>query len=149
MSTVSLEVVRLQVGDGVRAKDTFHLMADVFDENYCELSDAYVTSLLARPEFWAYAAVADGVVVGGLTAHTLPITSSEQLEVFLYDIAVSVGAQRQGIGRKLVERLLTDTRRAGIAMMFVAADNEDVDALDFYRSLGGRASRATIFEFDN
>jgi hypothetical protein len=37
------------------------------------------------------------------------------------------------------------TRR--IAELFVAADNEDTHALDFYRALGGTASPVTIFEF--
>ena len=148
MSTVSFEVVRLGVGDEVRAGRTFELMADVFDEDHGELSVAYVAGLLSRPEFWAYAAVTDGVVVGGLTAHALPMTSSEQAEVFLYDIAVAAEVQRQGIGRKLVETLLGDTRQAGIAVMFVPADDEDIHAIDFYRALGGRASNVTFFEFD-
>ena len=121
-------------------------VADVFGEAREPLSDRYLGRLLARPGFWAYAAVVDGASVGGLTAHTLPMTTGERSEVFLYDIAVAAEVQRQGIGRKLVETLLGDTRQAGIAVMFVPADDEDIHAIDFYRALGGRASNVTFFD---
>jgi aminoglycoside 3-N-acetyltransferase I len=32
--------------------------------------------------------------------------------------------------------------------MFVAADNEDVHAIDFYKALGGTDSPVTMFTFD-
>jgi aminoglycoside 3-N-acetyltransferase I len=36
--------------------------------------------------------------------------------------------------------------QAGIAEVFVAADNEDTHALDFYQALGGRGMRTTFFD---
>ena len=46
-------------------------MATVFAETNEPLSDAYISAMLLRPEFWAIAAVRNDTVIGGLTAHTL------------------------------------------------------------------------------
>ena len=126
----------------------FRMMADVFEEPARPLSDAYVESLLARPAFWAIAALDGDEVVGGLTAHTLPMTRAEVSEVFLYDLAVRTDRQREGIGRRLVTELREAAAAADIAVMFVPADDEDVHALDFYRALGGTPAKVTIFTFE-
>ena len=86
-------------------------------------------------------------IVGGATAHTLPMTKSEAPELFLYDIAVRSDQQRKGIGRSLVTALCEQAREAGILDVFVFADNDDLHALDFYRALGGMPSAVTSFAF--
>ncbi len=123
-------------------------MATVFDETNEVLTDEYIASLLLRPEFWAIAAVRNDIVIGGLTAHTLMMTNSPRSEVFIYDIAVAEGSQREGVGRRLVAVLREQSRAAGIDTVFVPADNDDAHALDFYRSIGAAASAVTIFTFD-
>ncbi len=88
-----------------------------------------------------------GAPVGGLTAHTLPMTAFEGAEVFLYDIAVAGHHQRRGIGRRLVETLRREAATLAIQVVFVPAENEDIGALDFYRKLGGTPTSVTVFEF--
>ena len=139
---------RLRSGDRTMARETFTVMADVFEADSTHLSDSYIDGLLARPDLWVIAAIIDGRVVGGLTAHTLPMTVFEGAEVFLYDIAVSAGFQRRGVGRLLMESLLHGARALDIKTVFVPADNEDTHALDFYRSLNGSPLAVTMFDFD-
>lgn len=141
-----VRVVRLGVGDSQRARAMFSLLAEVFEESNSELSDEYVRRLLDSAAFWAYAATLDGELVGGLTAHTLMMTTTERAEVFLYDLAVRPSHQRRGVGRSLVERLVRDADDVGIDAVFVPADDEDQHALDFYRSLGANPSPVTIFD---
>jgi len=140
-------ITRLTSADVARARETFGLIADVFGEAREPLSDRYLGRLLARPGFWAYAAVVDGASVGGLTAHTLPMTTGERSEVFLYDIAVAADHQRVGIGRALIDALRRDARAEGVEVVVVPVDDDDADAIDFYRSLGGTPSAVTFFEF--
>jgi aminoglycoside 3-N-acetyltransferase I len=140
-------VERLGAGDRELARQTFALMAAVFGTAHASLSDDYLDLLLARSEFWAFAALSDGVVVGGLTAHTLPMTTFEGAEVFLYDIAVHPDYQRRGFGQRLVETLRSEAAAQNISMVFVPAEDEDTHALDFYRAIGGVATKVTIFEF--
>ncbi len=105
------------------------------------------TRFLGRECFWALAAFAGADVVGGLTAHTLPMTRSPSSEVFTYDLAVRQDQQRQGVGSRLVLELREAAARAGSQEVFVPADNEDAHALDFYRAQGATPSPVTFFTF--
>jgi aminoglycoside 3-N-acetyltransferase I len=145
------EIVEKRLGSGDRelARQVFSLMADIFAEGHGELGDGYLDRLLSREEFWAIAAFVDGELVGGVTAHTLPMTREEALELFIYDIAVRGDHQRRGVGRRLVTALREAAAVAGIHDVFVPADDDDLHALDFYRALGGTPSPVTIFTFSD
>jgi aminoglycoside 3-N-acetyltransferase I len=143
-----MKTVRLEAGDIALAKTMFSMMAAVFEEPGSELSDAYVAGLLSRPGFWAIAAIDGDEVVGGVTAHTLPMTRTQGSEVFIYDIAVRRDRQRGGIGRELVTHLRAAAAAEGIDTVFVPADDEDDHAIEFYRALGGEASTVTFFTFE-
>lgn len=144
---MEVTVSRLGAKDRDRARALFTMMAAVFDEPGSELSDGYLERLLASDAFWALAASLDGQIIGGLTAHTLPMTRCEASEIFIYDLAVHEQHQRQGVGRKLVEELRSAAAQMGISELFVPADDEDQHALDFYRALGGAGDPVTIFSF--
>ena len=60
-------------------------------------------------------------IIGGLTAHTLPMTRDESAEIFIYDLAVRADRQRRGVGRLLINTLRADATAAGIGVVFVAA----------------------------
>jgi aminoglycoside 3-N-acetyltransferase I len=122
-------------------------MSDVFEEDRGELGDAYIERLLGRPDFWAIAAFAGDELVGGITAHTLPMTRRELSEILIYDVAVRRDRQRQGVGRRLLAHLRAAAAAIGIRDVFVAADGDDRHALDFYRALGGAAAPVTVFSF--
>jgi aminoglycoside 3-N-acetyltransferase I len=139
---------RLTAADRVIARRLFVLMADVFEEPGAPLGDAYLDRLLGREDFWAIAAFEGDDIIGGITAHTLPMTRSEASEIFIYDIAVRGDRQRQGVGRRLLQALREAAAATGIDELFVAADNEDDHALDFYRAVGGAAAPVTMFTFD-
>lgn len=143
-------VERLRAGDvdRARAHALFAVMAAAFEEERPSLSDAYVDRLLARGDLWILAARVGDEVVGGLTAHVLPMTRSESTELFIYDLAVHPDHQRKGIGRALVAQLRDAGRAAGHGAVFVPADDEDTHALDFYRAVGGEGAPVTIFTFE-
>ena len=141
------QIQRLRAGDRNLARRLFAVMAEVFEEPGEELSDRYLDELLSRETFWAIAAVADDDVVGGLTAHTLPMTRTESAEVFIYDVAVRADWRRRGIGRQLVTLLRAAATAGGLSDLFVPADSTDGDALDFYRALGGVPAPVTMFTF--
>ncbi|MFN7977397.1 MAG: GNAT family N-acetyltransferase [Vicinamibacterales bacterium] len=144
---MATEVRRLTAKDVELARRTFQTMSAVFETDGVPLGDDYLRALLGRPDFWAFAAVDGDAVLGGITAHTLPMTRSESAEVFIYDLAVVPERQRQGIGRRLVATLRDAAAAEGIAVTFVPADNDDTHALDFYQAIGGTPAPVTIFTF--
>ncbi len=136
---------RLTADDLATARAAFALLVEVFDEGAGPLGDDYLVQILSLGSFWALTASVDDEVVGAITAHTLPMTRSPSSELFIYDLAVRPDHQRRGIGRRLVLDLCAAAARAGIATVFVPADDEDAHALAFYRSLGGEPAPVTIF----
>ncbi|APR78844.1 Hypothetical protein A7982_04191 [Minicystis rosea] len=123
-------------------------MAEVFAEDYEQLGDGYLDRLLSRQDFWAIAAFTDDDdLIGGITAHTLPMTRTEASEIFIYDIAVRGDQQRKGVGRLLMTVLRGEAAGIGIQDVFVPADDDNAQALDFYRALGGVPSPVTFFTF--
>ena len=140
-------ILRLTVDHLDLARQTFAMMTEVFGDDGEALSLDYLGRILRRPDLWALAAVVDDQPVGALTAHALPMTRTETSELFIYDLAVRADWQRRGIGRALVERLLTAADPATISSIFVPADNEDIHALHFYRAVGGTPEPVTIFTF--
>jgi aminoglycoside 3-N-acetyltransferase I len=143
-----VQIGRLGQQDRELARATFVCMAEAFGEEHTPLSPAYLDTLLGRADFWVFAATEADRVVGGLTAHTLPMTTSERAEVFLFDIAVAADHRRQGIGRRLIHALRREATSLGLSTLFVLADDEDAEALSFYAGLGGRPTRVTQFEFE-
>ena len=143
----AIQVRRFGADEVGNARQLFTMMADVFEEHCQPLGNVSLKSLLARDEFWALAAFVGDEMVGGLTAHTLPMTRDEAFEVFIYDIAVRVDRQRQGVGRALIDALRVMASRQGIDDVFVAADAGDEPAIEFYRALRANESMAIVFAF--
>jgi aminoglycoside 3-N-acetyltransferase I len=75
------------------------------------------------------------------------MTRAESSEIFIYDIAVRPDHQRKGVGRRLIAALREEGTAVGVNELFVAADNEDAHALDFYRALGAAPTPVTVFSF--
>lgn len=123
----------------------FAVMAAAFDETVDPVSDAYVSGLLTTSSFWAVAAFDGARVIGGITAHTIPMTRSSSSELFVYDLAVHEEHRRRGVGSQLFLALRAYASEAGISDIFVPADEEDGHALAFYRSLGGQESPVRFF----
>lgn len=142
-----MQLKRLGLGDRDVARALFSLMADVFEEESEALSDGYLDRLLDREDFWVIGAFAGDTMLGGITAHTLPMTRTQSSEIFIYDLAVHRDHQRQGVGRRLIAELRAQAAAFGMHELFVPADNEDTHALDFYRALGATAAPVTIFSF--
>ena len=139
-------IERLGVGDVQRARAAFEMMHAVFDEDPDVLSDGYVTGLLADESFWAIGAFEAGEAIGCVTGHELAMTRHKRTELFVYDLAVRVDHQLRGIGRQLVNALVTSAADRGIDVVFVPADDDDTHALAFYASLGGRPAKVTMFD---
>jgi aminoglycoside 3-N-acetyltransferase I len=140
-------VKRLSAAETELALSLFAMMGSVFGEALVRPDQNYARGLLEREDFWAFAALEDERPVAGLTAFVLPLTRSSKSELFVYDVAVLPTHQRRGVGRRLVEAAIRLARQSGIGVTWVAADDADKHALDFYRAIGGAASPVTVFTF--
>ncbi len=72
---------------------------------------------------------------------------SEKAELFLYDLAIKQKFQRKGFGKNLLLKLEEYCREKDIKIFFVAAHEEDTNAIDFYHSTGGQAEKVVHFNY--
>lgn len=111
---------------------------EVFDWEESEFPDSsYFSNLLENRHFLVLVAKAEGKIIGGLTAYVLPSYQIKKSSIFIYDLGVATSFQRQGIGKKLLDRLLDYAKNHQIQDVFIDTELEDnEDALAFYRKTG-------------
>jgi aminoglycoside 3-N-acetyltransferase I len=137
---------------GLQDDQLFYKLIELFQSVFktpgpLKADEHYLKKLLAKPDFIVYVLLIENEVAGGLTAYELANYYSEGSEIFIYDIAVKPLFQRKGLGRQLVSELKNHCLQNGINGMFVAANEEDEHALDFYRSTGGHPQKVVHFEY--
>ncbi len=145
-NTEHIVIRRLTQEDIPVFKLLIHLFNVVFGEDEAVIgSEAHLSKLLSNNHFVAMAAFYQNEIAGGLTAYELPMYSSDQSEIFLYDLAVKPESQRRGIGKRLILHLKEYCFKNGINEFFVLAHAEDLHALAFYRSTGGKSEKVVNF----
>ena len=145
MPDTDVQFRRLVPGDRRDAVTLFETMSQVFEEQRSPVSPAYTDQLLASPEFYAIAAMSDSRIIGGLTAHVIPMTRNESRELFIYDLAVVPDWRRKGVGSGLIGKARELAAQEGVHVAFVMADADDDHAIEFYRSTPATASHAVVF----
>jgi GNAT superfamily N-acetyltransferase len=98
------------------------------------LAPADAAAYLAEPSLRHWVAEEDGVVVGELLCHLLPLPFGAGRELLLYSIGVRDVARRRGVGTALVAEMLEWMREAGVPEAWVLADNPGAEA--FYAACG-------------
>jgi aminoglycoside 3-N-acetyltransferase I len=132
-----MQILRLPHSDISNFSDLIRLFADVFGmQNFKVPPRDHLQELMGNKNLIVFVAIENNKVVGGLTAYTLQQYYSTRPLAYLYDLAIAVEYQRQGIGRKLISALSAYCKTEGYEEIFVQADKSDQHALDFYRSSG-------------
>lgn len=148
ISDKNLQIKRLNKQDCILFQKLIFLFQEVFEENNKKISEShYLKQLLEKSDFIVLVAVQENEVVGGLTAYELPGYYSDSSEIFIYDIAVKPEFQRMGIGKRLITELKIFCKANGINEIFVAADEADKHAIDFYKSAGGEGVKVRHFNY--
>lgn len=107
--------------------------------------DAYLSGLLARPDFIAIAALQETEVIGGLAAYVLQKFEQPRSEIYIYDLAVDEAFRRRGVATALIREVQRVAVQKGAYVVFVQADYEDAPAVALYTKLG---IREDVLHFD-
>lgn len=142
------QIKRLTSKDVLLFQELVVLFQSVFEvENIQSLPHDKLNNLLEKPNFSEHVALLEKQVIGGLTAYELPMYYGDYTEMFIYDIAIAPAFQRKGVGKQLIENLKEYCSQNGIKEMFVPVHEEDIDALHFYQSTGGKAEKVVHFTY--
>lgn len=145
---MAYKIDRLQAGDSTLFKKVILLFGEVFEmSDFQPPTEEYLESLLMKPDFFAFAAFEDDLVIGGLTGYLLPQYYFTKPLAYIYDMAVKTAFQRKGIGSQLIEATLNYCKSLGVGELFVQADDTDDYALEFYHSTGGLRGKAINFYY--
>ncbi len=131
---MDIEIRRLSRQD----VDDFSALISVFEnvfewENFSFPSREHLQRIITNPNFIVLVAKTASEVIGGLTAHTLCNYASEKASAYVYDLAVSTEFQRKGIGKRLMKTLNEYCSQIGFKEIFVQAESDDYQAVNFYR----------------
>ena len=134
-----MRIRRLGEADVAAMEALNALFAEVFEEpgqytgHWQDRGD--LAARLAKPDVWALVAEEGARTIGGLTAYMLHKLEGPVGELYIYDLAVAVDRQRQGVGRALLRETCRLAGEAGAHVAFVQADLGDDAPIGLYRSL--------------
>lgn len=117
--------------------------ADVFDG---PVDARYAAEFVADPRHHIAVAIVEGAVVGMASAVHY-VHPDKPPELWINEVGVAPGFQRQGFATRLIETLKEHGAALGCATAWVLTDEENAPANALYRALGGNAERAVLYEF--
>jgi aminoglycoside 6'-N-acetyltransferase I len=124
---MNVEIRRLYLGDDALVK---RIAEDVFDE---PVRPDRLAAYLASPDHFMIVPLSDGIVVGQCAAviHRHP---DKVTELYIDEVGVSPGFQRQGIARRMLDAMFALGREQGCGEAWVGTEPDNVAARALYES---------------
>jgi aminoglycoside 3-N-acetyltransferase I len=93
----------------------------------------HLHKLLSNPDFLIFVVYIDKQVVGGLSIYVLHRYYSTKPLAYIYDVGIAPAFQGKGLGQALMQEVGNFCKANGFDEMYVEAEEEDTDAVNFYR----------------
>lgn len=146
---MDVQIEKLRAKDLTKFLELIRIFEDVFEmQEFTMPPKDYLQKLLEKEDFFAFVALLDGKVIGGLTSYILHQYYAVSPLVYIFDLAVKTEFQRQGIGKKLIAGNNAYCKTLNAEVVMVQADEADGYALDFYRSTGGIPEKVVHFDYN-
>lgn len=111
-----------------------HLFMQVFEiQNYPKADLQYLQKLYQEKYFFAFAAIVNDHIIGGLTGYLLPSYVSPKPVAYIYDLAVLPPYQKKGVGKKIINYTKKYCEKMNVKELFVHT-HEEKKLINFYRS---------------
>lgn len=118
----------------IRDAQLFSIIADdVFDE---PINPEYVAAFLADPRHHIAVGIDDGVIVGFASGVDY-IHPDKPAELWINEVGVAPTHQGRGLGRRILDCLLSHGRSIGCHTAWVVTENGNAPAKALYASAGG------------
>ena len=144
---LNMVIKRLQAGEeekAIRAISSLKLK----DENI-PTDFSYITNLLSNDSNYLIVALDKDTPAGFLIAYELQRIDCGQSMMLFYEIEVAPEYQKQGIGKKLIDKLKEYCRERKILKMWVLTSESNIAAQNLYKSTGAVQSKEPeiLFEY--
>lgn len=134
------KIVRMGSGD---AGLLDRLAEDVFDH---DIDAGFLAAYLADARHMLIVALSDGVVVGQ-TRGIVHLQPDEPPGLYIDNMGVTPGRQREGIARRMLDDLLAWGREMGCSHAWLATELDNVPARALYESRGGKGAEMVFYEY--
>jgi ribosomal protein S18 acetylase RimI-like enzyme len=108
--------------------------------------EAHVSRALHSPNRYVFLAAADKPV-GYVSAYRIPRLDHASDQVYIFDIEVAGAVRRRGVGRRLMEALLTTCWAEGVTWAWAGTARENVAAQRLFAAVGGQRVSETYLEY--
>jgi ribosomal protein S18 acetylase RimI-like enzyme len=148
MMNAAIEVRRLT------ARDASHMQAIVAMLPEPEWRTARIPAVehlaraLADPAVYVFAAFDGERPAGFVSAYRFPSLTKTCELAYIYDVYVAPAAQERGVGRRLLDSMIAQCRKDGVAEAWVATDLDNEAARRLYVSAGARAPDEAYLQFE-
>ncbi len=109
------------------------IFTDVFEAEEAISDNEHLSTLLANPDFLVFVVKKNQKVLGGLTLYVLHSYYGTKPVAYIYDVGITPGFQGQGLGKLLIAEVYRYCKDNGFEDVYVEAEIEDIDAVNFYR----------------
>lgn len=138
---MTVEIRRMTPGDEP-------LLARVADDVFDAAIDfARLTRFLAEPRHMMVLAIEDEGLVVGQARGIIHLSPDEPDGLYIDNMGVDPGWQRQGIGGRLLDDLLAWGRERGCAYAWLATETDNLPARALYDSRGAEAQEMVFYEY--
>lgn len=130
MKTMEIQLLRPgDTEDFIRLTEIFR---KVFESSSPLPDPEYLAGLLSSEEFKVFVVRIHGQVTGGLTMHVLKSYYRTKPTGYIYDVGIAPPFQGKGLGKALLAEVGRFCEENGFGEMYVEAEKEDSDAVEFY-----------------
>ena len=140
---MALEVKILKAGDETALE---RVALGVFDE---PINLAWTHEFLADPRHHIAVAIEDGEIVGFVSGVDY-VHPDKPRELWINEVGVAPSHHRRGIGREVLECMLTHARSIGCRQAWVLTERQNIAAMRLYNSARGfvHTPETVMFDFD-
>jgi aminoglycoside 3-N-acetyltransferase I len=128
-----MEIIKLNSGQVKEFTALLQIFKEVFESEEILSDKDYLAGLLNKPDFLVFVAMENEKVIGGLTVYVLHSYQVARPMAYIYDVGVATAFQRQGIGKSLLAYVCNYCKDHAYEDVFVQAEAEDAQAVNFYR----------------
>lgn len=122
-------------------------LSDLIDDWNCSFSFTYIEKLVSDDRSYFFVAVLDNTIVGYCLAYRFPSLNSSDGLAYLYDIEVLETHRRKGIGKKLIENILTFLKMDGVTELWLGTATDNHPAQSLFISTGAERSKEAFYDY--
>lgn len=128
-----MKIKKLGKSDVPEFLKLIEIFKEVFESDDVVAQSAQLEKLLSNPGFLVFVVTINNEVVGGLTIYVLHRYYQSNPIAYIYDVGVAPAHQGKGYGKALIAEVCNFCRQEGFIEAYVEAENDDIDAVEFYR----------------